>query len=63
MKDPNDPQTIKKLVLCDSDDDEDIVLDESDTDEKEHISKSKSDYDLEKCSQNKFQRRNSFFAK
>ncbi|GFT65626.1 hypothetical protein NPIL_149421 [Nephila pilipes] len=33
MKDPNDFETIRNILLCDSDDDN-IVLDESDTDEK-----------------------------
>ncbi|GFS75852.1 hypothetical protein NPIL_594451 [Nephila pilipes] len=38
MKDYNDHETIKNMFLCDSEDDEDIGLDESDTDENEHIS-------------------------
>ncbi|GFT62021.1 hypothetical protein NPIL_326971 [Nephila pilipes] len=31
-------ETKRNMLLCDSDDDEDIVLDESDTDDEEHIS-------------------------
>ncbi|GFU42525.1 hypothetical protein NPIL_195571, partial [Nephila pilipes] len=38
MKNPIDLETIRNMLLCDSDEDEDIVLDESDTDEVEHIS-------------------------
>ncbi|GFT84138.1 hypothetical protein NPIL_669671 [Nephila pilipes] len=37
MKIPKDLETIRNMLLCDSDDEEDIVLDESDTDEEEYI--------------------------
>ncbi|GFT43105.1 hypothetical protein NPIL_699431 [Nephila pilipes] len=38
MKNPNDLEIIRNILLRDSDDDEDIVLDESDTDGEEHVS-------------------------
>ncbi|GFU45932.1 hypothetical protein NPIL_217511 [Nephila pilipes] len=38
MKDSNDLETKGNMVLCNSDDVEDIVLGKSDTDEEEHIS-------------------------
>ena len=49
MSDPNDLETIRKLLLCDSDDDDDIALDldESDTEEEEHVSERETDSESE----------------
>lgn len=41
MNDPNDLETIKNLLLYESNDDEDIVLDESDTMKKSMFQKDK----------------------
>ncbi|GFS40822.1 hypothetical protein NPIL_389611 [Nephila pilipes] len=46
---PNDLKTIRNMILCDSEDDEDIVLDENDTDEEEHILK-RQDMSQTECS-------------
>lgn len=47
MNDPNDLETIRKLLLSESDDEEDVVIDESDTDEEEHISERENDSESE----------------
>ncbi|GFS54619.1 hypothetical protein NPIL_323381 [Nephila pilipes] len=47
MKNPNDLETITNIHSYDSDDDEDIALDESDTDDKEHISEREGDSESE----------------
>ncbi|GFT58491.1 hypothetical protein NPIL_266221, partial [Nephila pilipes] len=47
VKDHNDVDTIKNMFLCDSDDDEDIALDESDTNEEEHILEREDDSESE----------------
>ncbi|GFU49603.1 hypothetical protein NPIL_225241 [Nephila pilipes] len=39
------------MLLCDSDDYEDIVLDESETDEEEHISEREDDSESERVQQ------------
>ncbi|GFS77662.1 hypothetical protein NPIL_501571 [Nephila pilipes] len=46
-RDPKDLETIINIFLCESDDDEAIVLDESDTDEEEHISIREDDLETE----------------
>lgn len=38
MNNPNDLETMRNVLLCDNDDDEDILLDVSETDEEEHVS-------------------------
>ncbi|GFT75491.1 hypothetical protein NPIL_274771 [Nephila pilipes] len=46
-KDPNGIETIRNILLCHSDEQEDIVLDENDTDEEEHISGREDDSESE----------------
>ncbi|GFU42775.1 hypothetical protein NPIL_472191 [Nephila pilipes] len=46
-RNPIDLETISNMLLCDSDEEEDIVLDESDTDEEEHISEREEDSEPE----------------
>ncbi|GFT56356.1 hypothetical protein NPIL_164261 [Nephila pilipes] len=47
MKNPNDFETIRNMLSCDSDDDDDIVLDEIDIEEEEHISEREEDSESE----------------
>ncbi|GFU14998.1 hypothetical protein NPIL_426731 [Nephila pilipes] len=47
MKDPNDLETIRNTLLCDSIEDCVICLDESNTDEDEHISEVEDDSESE----------------
>ncbi|GFU33339.1 uncharacterized protein NPIL_173861 [Nephila pilipes] len=47
MKDPNDLEFIINMLLVDSDDDKDILSDESDTDEEEHFSEREVDSESE----------------
>ena len=54
MNYPNDLETMRKLFSCNSDDNEVIVLDESDTGEEKDISEKESDLDLEKRAESKF---------
>ncbi|GFT53755.1 hypothetical protein NPIL_98531 [Nephila pilipes] len=47
MKNPNNLEILRNFLLCDINDDEDIVLDESDAYEEEHISEREDDLESE----------------
>ncbi|GFS71353.1 hypothetical protein NPIL_127031 [Nephila pilipes] len=47
MKNPIDLDIIRNMLLCDNNEEEDIVLDESDTDEEENISEREDDSESE----------------
>ncbi|GFT22014.1 hypothetical protein NPIL_71681 [Nephila pilipes] len=47
MKNPKNLETIRNMFLCGSEDDEAVVLDESETEEEEHISGRENDWEPE----------------
>ncbi|GFU47410.1 hypothetical protein NPIL_82521 [Nephila pilipes] len=54
MKDPNDLETKINMLLCDSDDEEDILSNESDRDEEEHFSEREVDSESEMSATSNF---------
>ncbi|GFT62017.1 hypothetical protein NPIL_326951 [Nephila pilipes] len=51
MKNPHDLLTIRNILSCNIDDEEDVVLDEGDTEEEEDISEREDDSESERVQQ------------